>query len=389
MARTTIRSEDIADSEISTAKIADDAVNSAKIPSGAVQTGEIADNAINVANMAGTLDLSSNTVTLPAASVTAHAVSFNDVPIRNDIATLALHSAISDDRVAFNLSNAFVDQFQDDTGLDVETSTDRHSSEYVKIAVGAETLLAHDVGTINSSNFTVGVGQAYLYDGTHSTDAAPSASGTPGWVIYDFGAGNAKVLTKTIHYGREYSGGYGGYGYYDPSITTTISGSNDNSSYTSIGAVTFTDTVHPQPITITHSSSTAYRYIKTSLSAGDIMSEVQHYHVPDVPAGNFTSVTQTALATVSKMSIIVLYKNTLGTATLNTDLVASVSSNGGTNYNAATLTAGGTFSTGILIAKSNDITISNTGTAPKYKIAFANQATATKATEIHGVALLY
>ena len=212
MARTTIRSEDIADSEISTAKIADDAVNSAKIPSGAVQTGEIADNAITVAKMAGTLDLSSNTVTLPAASVTAHAVSFNDVPIRNDIATLALHSAISDNRVAFNLSNAFVDQFQDDTGLDVETSTDRHSSEYVKIAVGAETLLAHDVGTINSSNFTVGVGQAYLYDGTHSTDAAPSASGTPGWVIYDFGAGNAKVLTKTIHYGREYSGGYGGYG---------------------------------------------------------------------------------------------------------------------------------------------------------------------------------
>jgi hypothetical protein len=155
------------------------------------------------------------------------------------------------------------------------------------------------------------------------------------------------------------------------------------------GAVTFTDTASPNPQTITHTTTTAYRYVKTTLSAGDIMTEVQHYNVPDVAAGNFTSVTQTALATVSKMSIIVLYKNTLGTATLNTDLVASVSSNGGTNYNAATLTAGGTFSTGILIAKSNDITISNTGTAPKYKIAFANQATATKATEIHGVALLY
>ena len=63
-----------------------------------------------------------------------------------------------------------------------------------------------------------------------------------------------------------------------------------------------------------------------------------------------------------------------GTATLDTDLVAEVSSNGGTNWTAAPLTAAGTFSTGILSAKSDDITISNTGTAPKYRISFANQS---------------
>ena len=57
------------------------------------------------------------------------------------------------------------------------------------------------------------------------------------------------------------------------------------------------------------------------------------------------------------MSIVVLYKNSYGTATLDTDLVAQVSSNGGTNYTSAPLTAAGTFSTGILMAKSNDITI--------------------------------
>ena len=89
------------------------------------------------------------------------------------------------------------------------------------------------------------------------------------------------------------------------------------------------------------------------------------------------------------MSIVVLYKNYAGTATLDTDLVAQVSANGGTNYTAAPLTAAGTFSTGILMAKSNDITISNTGTAPKYKISFANQASASKETQVHGVALLY
>ena len=40
------------------------------------------------------------------------------------------------------------------------------------------------------------------------------------------------------------------------------------------------------------------------------------------------------------------------------------------------------------MAKSNDITISNTGTAPKYKISFANQAAASKETRVEGVALL-
>ena len=105
--------------------------------------------------------------------------------------------------------------------------------------------------------------------------------------------------------------------------------------------------------------------------------------------GNYTSTTETAAATVSKMSIVVLYKNAYGTATLDTDLVAQVSADGGSNYVSAPLTAAGTFSTGILIAKSNDITISNTGTAPKYKISFANQVASTKVQQVHGVALLY
>ena len=85
----------------------------------------------------------------------------------------------------------------------------------------------------------------------------------------------------------------------------------------------------------------------------------------------------------------VLYKNASGTATLDTDLIAEVSANGGTNWTSAPLTAGGTFSTGILIAKSNDITISNTGTTPKYRISFANQSSGSKVTQMHGASLLY
>jgi hypothetical protein len=104
--------------------------------------------------------------------------------------------------------------------------------------------------------------------------------------------------------------------------------------------------------------------------------------------GSFTSATQTALASVSSMGIVVLYKNNAGTASLNSDIVAEVSANGGTNYANATLVAGGTFSTGINIAAVSGVAVT-AGTAPKYRISFANQSEGSKETQVHGVALLY
>ena len=47
-------------------------------------------------------------------SVTQHVAAFTDTNIRNDIGIQALHSAVADDAVAFNLPNAFIEQFQDD-----------------------------------------------------------------------------------------------------------------------------------------------------------------------------------------------------------------------------------------------------------------------------------
>jgi hypothetical protein len=105
--------------------------------------------------------------------------------------------------------------------------------------------------------------------------------------------------------------------------------------------------------------------------------------------GSYTSTDQTANATVSNGGIVVLYKNASGTATLNTDLIAKISANGGTNYETVTLASLGTFSTGILMASAQDVTISNTGTAMKYKIEFANQASGSKETQVWGVAFQY
>ncbi len=83
-----------------------------------------------------------------------------------------------------------------------------------------------------------------------------------------------------------------------------------------------------------------------------------------------------------------IYKNNAGTNTLNTDIIAKVSANNGSNYSTCVLASKGTFSTGINIAIAPAIAVT-AGTQLKYKIEFANQASGSKEGQIHGVALSY
>ena len=185
--------------------------------------------------------------------------------------------------------------------------------------------------------------------------------------------------------------------FYDASANTFLTTYGETGVNAATGA--FTSTVANHRLTVTGLPSTGKFYLVyggAETSTGVRFGINPNGVTPDNgiegsvnATGNYTSTTETAAGTVSKMSIVVLYKNAYGTATLDTDLVAQVSANGGTNYTAAPLTVAGTFSTGILIAKSNDITISNTGTAPKYKISFANQVATSKETQVYGVALMY
>ena len=104
--------------------------------------------------------------------------------------------------------------------------------------------------------------------------------------------------------------------------------------------------------------------------------------------GSYESTAQTANASVTKISAVVTYTNASGTNTLNTDIVLQVSADNGSNWSNATLTAAGTFSTGVLQAVTNDISVT-AGTQLKYKISFANQASGSKVARINGVSLSY
>ena len=104
--------------------------------------------------------------------------------------------------------------------------------------------------------------------------------------------------------------------------------------------------------------------------------------------GSFEGNAITASSSVSSMGAIITYQDQAGTNALNTDIVLQLSADGGSNYSTATLTALPNFSTGIKMAKVNDLSVT-AGTSIKYKLSFANQASGSKEARIRGVALQY
>ena len=412
-------------SKITTGELANARV--ADLPASKITTGTFADARIS------------------SSSVSQHATSFDDSKLQQDIMVLALQQATDANRSAYNLSNAFVEQFEDSTGIDVQTNTNRNASEFVStIVTGSATEFNYNSASPKAKLLMSGMsgnnGVYYEIDndgdvGFGGTNAViPSIaqangsyvnytnSNTSAFFLYDYQQNylfGEKIIVGTFQtYGAisQYTISYSTDGSnFTPWNTTSASqlGSTINSGAMSGGGFSsgnssgHINTSNPSPsgadtglsvFTLQNMPLITARYIKlattafhggkaNSAAAGGIFAPFQ---VPLTvnATGNFTSVSQTAPATVSKMGIVVLYKNNAGTATLNTDLIAQVSANNGTNFTTVTLTPRGTFSTGINIAVANNVTVTS-GTSVKYKISFANQVASTKETQVHGVGLIY
>ena len=423
-------------------------------------------------------------LTTDGATTSWGTVAATDVTgLQNDIATLALHSAIQNNQSAYNLSNAFIDQYENNDGIDTTSTVTRDAaSEYMASgSVGAggaafvsdanTMVLLHMDGANDGTVFTDDSSPAYTVTpnanmktvtgvkkiGTASAYFASGGSGTnngdflsvagqsvfnrtgdftlEGWLISthtthcalnDFRSpGNASNFYMDWQYGGSSNKiaiifGAGSFTrvFSCPSMAdgnwhhwATVRDSSDSWYFYFDGTL-----VAPDSGSMTTELSTDNDAGNEDLSIGtneshdaaaNFIGHMDEFRFSDnvrypsgttfIPnagvitsaTGNYTSTNQTSAATVSKMGLVLLYKDEEGTATLDTDLVAQVSADGGSNYTSAPLTNGGTFSTGIKIAKSNDITISNTGSAPKYKVSFANQAAGSKVTRVYGAALLY
>jgi len=85
--------------------------------------------------------------------------------IRRDIGALALHSAVADNKAAYNLPNSFIDQFEDDTGLGTQTDVDRNASEYViPVATSAAAAFTSDSNTLALLHFDGGNNSTTITD---------------------------------------------------------------------------------------------------------------------------------------------------------------------------------------------------------------------------------
>jgi hypothetical protein len=389
---------------------------------------------------------------IPSSAFETPVESFDDNKIVNDISTLALREASNQNRGFYSTNAQSIDVFQDATGIDTTTNArlEPSGAEYVR-SYGASTGSTEQYDYINlgiptttlGSNLAEAEGFGY-FNGNQSAYIDPytsddqtvenpvvrTLSNTGGEstssIIYDYGENipvkNSITLSR-FPYGR---------------IPTQmrLAYSTDNSSYT---AVDFSSSTELQYFkNVANGSTTEYNFTggdssgnmnfqnygdtgnyrqifhKISIPSGTISARYWKLSAitisrtsqsldiqagfgafsPEVdilgvnPTGNFTGTTITALSSISSMGAIITYQDHSGTNALNTDIVLQLSADGGSNYTTATLEALPDFSTGIKMAKVNDVSVT-AGTSLKYKISFANQLHNSKEARIRGVSLQY
>jgi len=371
---------------------------------------------------------------IAASNVSQHATSFDDNKIVNDISTLAIRQASNENKGAYNTNSMYVDVFQDSTGITGLTNTTRNDNEYISSVTssynGSEVTLVNSstnsASTVAGGTFTtnlVGANNWSMiddathtnYTGHYNTGGARVAStlwgifgnsghGSQGaaynyfgnftasssadvFYAWDTGTTRADFYVTRYEYDRIWTSG-------TPSLR--IQGSNDlTGSWTNIHNDTM-DTSQQQD-SGTFSNTTNYRYYRlqihglsgtTDVGLRELILKGQYVQEVASATGSFTSNNITASSSTNKMGAIITYQNQAGTNTLNTDIVLKLSADGGSNYSTATLVAMPDFSSGIKMAKVNDLSVT-AGTSLKYKIEFANQASGSKEARIRGVSLQY
>ncbi len=145
--------------------------------------------------------------------------------IRNDIATLALHSAIADNKAAYNLPNSFIDQFEDDTGIETETDGDRINEHWCTVSAGSQTFVTGSgtwsppSGLATAEILIVGGGAS----GGRSPNI-PSGGGGGGGIAY---IASYTFTATDLSSGIAYAIGDGGIGVGKNSVTDAVYGQTE------------------------------------------------------------------------------------------------------------------------------------------------------------------
>ena len=341
---------------------------------------------------------------IAASNVSQHATSFDDNKLVNDLSTLGLRVYTQENLTASNTNSQYVDVFQDSSAISNLTNCSRDSNEFIaSVILGTGVYETGDY----SSTYTLAEGGYTMTGGSLSNwvnGSYSTGNSSTGW--YDNSGhtinssdnitirfGSSKVITGFRMY-NDSTANCGTYKF----LGSTDDGSSYPTELVSSFAWETASGVASAPqngLEQLFSNTTAFNAVKIQGIYGNMSGSpwqtAIHFKVAPLTAsatGSFTGNNITAGSATTKMGAVITYQDNAGTNALNTDIVLQLSADGGSNYSTATMTALPDFSTGIKMAKVNDLAVTS-GTSLKYKISFANQAAGSKEARIRGVSLNY
>ena len=390
-------------------------------------------------------ELLNNSATVPDAkitesSVTQHVTQTDLTPVKQDLALVAFDAIQSDNRSALELPNSFVDQYEDANDIDSTTNCSRGTDEKVvsqsdtsaeynpfvdetwggSVDMSGANTLGYTVNGGNKAAQSTATGSGYCYTTTSETANAryefefqiqrKGGGSGPNWGFFV----NKNAVQGSWDYtgGQHTAGGQrcwfssgndegdrvkliwdGRTGIGNQNIITSSDDLDENGSYENESTALYGAGGTYEGGSWSSTTATTVGWFmpfwRDSGSSWQIALKAGTKTTTATNAtSNFISTAQTAPSSTTQMSMVIMYEDTTGTASLNTDLVGALSANNGSNFTTVTLAAAPNLTSNIKVAKSNKVTVT-AGTQCKYRINFANQADGSKITKVLGVAMLY
>lgn len=286
------------------------------------------------------------------------------------------------------LVDGFADEFNDEGGVDLATSAgeayDAAGDFYTNAFL--ETLIPRTDGTAIGT-MTGDGGVAAAFDGvTSQASGSCAGSGAGGGNVgKDWGAG----VTKTVTGFRFYGPSDVGIEAVNPglSLTVTLAGSADGSSWTTLWSGPITNTAAGgQVFSVTSGIdiSAAYRYHRVNVATGNSFAarcaELEFFEPPSEQAMVLVSSAFTA-STTPVAARAVLLVDPQEAITLNTDLIAEISRDDGTTWTAGTLTYEADYDPNVQIMATDEIDL--TGQPSGTQVRIRVRTPTSKSVQVH------
>jgi len=310
---------------------------------------------------------------------------------RQNIMVLAFRVSITNNLALGYFVDGVYDQFEDQDGVDDTASTDETydaSNDYYHNPAGTSAL-SGGTGT-NIGNMVGDGGLAAAFDGTTSQAVAASATvtATTGIVGKDYGVGNSYRFSSFAITASNDSGFIVGS---NPTVTISVYGTTDGGTTggTLLGTNANTDSNGVTRTINSTDTATAYRgfYVTITDGAGTKKAIAEVAITQVTAAANMVLISENFTAETQPDEVMIgVLLDPVSSVTINTDLVAAVSRDGGSTYTNATLVDEGDFDGSyLLLFDTVDISAQPSGTSMKWRLTVANN----KEMRVKGVALLW